>query len=182
VVKACSQSRFRQRRHGLTLLEVLLATALLAILASTGVSLLRSVRQSRAGTAFNGVSGTQMNLGGSPLCDQIALEQFAEAFLSNPEAFGVKTLEQVIAGGNPVTIPWPDQPNWPDVQVRWLRMDTAEKMPRVEQLSDRPTWILNTENQVWVEFTCEVTRNSASSGAAKCYRWILLADGPDEGE
>ena len=80
------------RRHGLTILEVLAATALLAILAATCVPLLQRVMR-LTHRSPNVVGFTE-------------LSQLADAFVEDPARFGIDAVLQQVA----FELTWPEQP------------------------------------------------------------------------
>lgn len=92
------------RRHGLTLLEVLIAVTLMSLLTVTCIPLIRS------SLAVVHEPPAQIHL------DE--LKSFVELILDDPEAFGLS--ESMLADPGSFDLQWPDQPDYPAVTVHRL--------------------------------------------------------------
>ncbi|GEM_PF-3947895 len=97
-------------RRAMTLIEVLAATVLLAILGSVCASVLRSVPVIPTDPASGTVS-----------VDMLSLERAVDELLGDPDL-----REHVIADASVETsMPWPDEPAQPAIQVRRVEHESA---------------------------------------------------------
>ena len=97
-----------RRRHGLTLVEVLASTVLLAILAATCLPLFQGAMR-----AFHSPE---------PPFDLLELSQLADSFIADPTAFGAESLPEE----GELEAPWPAHPARPPVTVRRLTAEDPE--------------------------------------------------------
>ncbi len=108
-------------RRGLTLLEILLATAIIAMIAAVASNLLRQSLH------------TLHNL--PPTENPTELTRFADQLIANPEDFGL----DLLTASPTFDIPWPEKPLQSPVHIR--RLFTLENSPTHQWLNF--TW----ENQ-----------------------------------
>ncbi|MCC6909704.1 MAG: type II secretion system protein [Phycisphaerales bacterium] len=114
----------RSSRRAMTLIEVLAATVLLAILGSVCASLLRSVP----------VLPTKFDANATTI-DMLALGSAADELLDDREL-----RERLVADpGAAFTMPWPDDPARPPIQIRRVEHEPAAEKPE----------------HAWVAFSCE---------------------------
>lgn len=95
-------------RRALTLVEVLAATVLLAMLAAACMPLLQR--------AMRGLDEPE-----APF-NPVELAQLADSFLADPSAFGVESPSEQ----DELHFPWPEHPQRPPVTVRRLTAQDAE--------------------------------------------------------
>lgn len=98
-------------RRAMTLVEVLAATVLLAMLAAACMPLLQ-----RAMRALDEPSPPDAPFG------LLELSQLADSFLADASAFGVESLSEQ----DELQLPWPEHPQRPVVTVRRLTAQDAE--------------------------------------------------------
>ena len=111
-------------RRAMTLIEVLAATVLLAILSSVCASVLRSVPVMPTEPATSTV-----------FIDMLSLERAVDQLLDDAEL-----RERVIADASAgMSMPWPDEPAQPAIQVRRVEHESAAEQP----------------GHAWVAFSCE---------------------------
>ncbi|MCC6910352.1 MAG: type II secretion system protein [Phycisphaerales bacterium] len=104
----------RLSHRAMTLIEILAATVLLAILGSMCASVLRSVP----------VIPTKSAAGATPI-DMLALEGAADELLADP-SLG----ERLVADASAELLtPWPDDPARPSIQVRRVVHESAAEKP-----------------------------------------------------
>lgn len=96
-------------RRALTLVEVLAATVLLAMLAAACMPLLQRAMR---------------GMGAPPEApfNPVELAQLADSFLADPSAFGVESPSEQ----DELQLPWPEHPQRPPVTVRRLTAQDAE--------------------------------------------------------
>lgn len=89
--------------RAMTLIEVLAAAVILAMLAGAVVPLLADARRT---LEHDGVS-----------LEILDLEEFADAFVGSPESFGI---DNALTELSRLDVPWPDHPDRPSVLVRLI--------------------------------------------------------------
>ncbi len=100
----------RSSHRAMTLIEVLAATVLLAILGSVCASVLRSVSVIPTDPASGTVS-----------VDMLSLERAVNELLDDPDL-----RERVIADASAeISLPWPDEPARPAIQARRVEHESA---------------------------------------------------------
>lgn len=107
-------SRRAIQRRAMTLIEVLAATVLLALLGSACASLLRSAPVMPADPAADTTS-----------IDMLALEGAADELLDDQ-----RLRERLIADAiSEFSVPWPDEPARPAIQIRRVEQETSVGKP-----------------------------------------------------
>ena len=97
-----------RERRGQTLIEVLAATVLLAILAATCMPLLQRAMRALQTT--------------KPPFELLELAQFADSLVADPSAFGVEAPSQLAE----LQLPWPEHHDRPLITVRRLSTSDPE--------------------------------------------------------
>lgn len=112
------------RTRGLTLVEVLISAALLAVLASACVPV---VARAMSLIAHAQPSSTQWKEATS---FRLELADVADRLMTEPQAFGLDELPE--AGD--FSVPWPDHPERGLIRIRVLESSSGEKDPKDEWL------------------------------------------------
>lgn len=129
------------RCRGLTVLEVLIATAILAALAVTCVPLMRSA--------------SDVLRESPPQIDLADLTTLADEILSNPEDHGIdfdpdSILQSMI---EPIELNWPDHPDRPAVLLHVARSINSEaETPS----GTAPDFSVPSTSGVWLVLSCEL--------------------------